>query len=78
MLTRNYIFKCLYEMKHGYFHQHDLILKKPRIPFHELRNKQEYLEVLDSLYSKNSNWTTPSEIFQPYYSICKKNRKYNL
>jgi hypothetical protein len=70
MLTRNFIFKCLYEKKHGYFNQPNLILKKPRIPFHELRNKQEYVEVLDQLYSKNSNWTTPCEIFQPFYSIC--------
>eukprot|EP00762_Andalucia_godoyi_P003774 ANDGO_08624.mRNA.1 hypothetical protein H257_10831 len=69
MLLRKFIQKCLYDPRQGYFSgaQH-LFQKTEPIQFHSLRGQEDYLQSISSLY-RNAGWTTPSEIFAPWYGI---------
>jgi hypothetical protein len=68
-LLRDFIHDSLYNKEYGYFNSKEIINPNCSIKFRELKNQDNYLDVLNDLYKKGPThaWLTPVEVFQPWY-----------
>ena len=69
MLSRDFISESLYGHGTGYFATREVILTPKQIDFGNLLGKREYKQTLSQLYKELPDaWTTPVELFAPWYS----------
>lgn len=73
-LTRQFIDYSLYNHQNGYFNNQQRIINTiNKINWSTVTSKQQYIKILDALYSSSDTaWLTPVELYQPYYgyTIC--------
>jgi SAM-dependent MidA family methyltransferase len=71
-LVRDYIGQALYTANIGYFNNkaiRKIISPDAPLQFNSMKNESEYRKALADLYKYNEgSWTTPVELFQPYYA----------
>lgn len=69
-LVREHIDEVLYAPKTGYFNSNPRIVSPENpIPFNRISSRKEYYELLLEIYGAyDTCWTTPVEIFHPYYA----------
>ena len=71
MLMRDYIKKCLYHPKTGFFtnpeHTQLGALVEP-LNFEKFKTRNDYLKALWNKYPKHK-FLTPAEIYRPYYGM---------
>lgn len=71
MLMRDYIRRCLYDPKMGFFCNPDNVqLGKMREPlsFEDFKSKDLYLSALQKSYPSHK-FLTPTEIYRPFYGM---------
>ncbi|XP_077229281.1 NADH dehydrogenase ubiquinone complex I, assembly factor-like protein (DUF185) isoform X2 [Tasmannia lanceolata] len=71
ILVRDFIHSALYDPNHGYFSNRSgpVGFLDKTIKFNQLKGRNAYLRLLDSLYKQNDiAWFTPVELFKPWYA----------